>query len=234
MEPFIDPNHKSMGLASDLNNPNFVGAINPDSALHVRFYSRPVMQPFRSNAEGHPIFEDTIYIEIYTPGSQLNTIDRPKRPEDEARFPLQWAHYKNIHGADGQVVGTPLNQWPLLTPAQAETLKALKFFTVESIAFASDLQLQPMGIGVTGISAMALRDRAKTYLAVAKDSAFASKQAEEIKKRDEQIAAQGEQLVEMQKQMQALAAKVAAQPVPKKPGRPKKVTETVADTSLTA
>ena len=219
METFVDPNHRPMGIASDMNNQNFAGATNADSALHVRIYSRPAKNNFLSEKEGHPIFEDMVYVEIHTPGSQLNIIDRPLREEDKARFPLHWAHYLNVHGKDGKVIGTPLSQWPLLTPAQGETLKALKFLTVESIALASDTQLQVMGMGVTGISPNVLRDRAKTYLAVAKDSAYASKQAEELKARDEQIAEQGRQLKAMQEQMQALLSNI---PEKKKPGRPKK------------
>ena len=225
MEPFVDPNYRPLGIASDMNNPNFVGAANPDSALHIRFYSKPVKSEFKTAQEGHPIFEDLIYVEIHTPGNQLNIIDRPIQESDKFRFRMQWDHYERVHGKDGQVVGTPLSQWPLLTPAQAETIKALKFYTVESIAFASDQQLQSMGMGVTaGVSPLALRDRAKAYLLVAKDSAFAAKQMEELQKRDQLIEAQGKQLAEMQEQMKALVAKVA-EPEKRKPGRPKKSPE---------
>lgn len=206
----IDPNHRPLGLATDVANTNFVGATNPDAALHVRFYSRPVINNWETNLQGHPIFEDRVYVEIMTPGNQLNIIDRPLREEDKSRFPMHWAHWNNTHGADGQIVGTPLSQWPLLTAAQAETLKYLKFFTVESIALCSDQQLQSMGIGTGVHSPVDLRNRARTYLQVAKDESFAHRQSLELQKRDELIAEQGKQLTVMQAQMAELLAKMTA------------------------
>ncbi len=63
-------------MASDANNPNFVGATNPDAALSVRFYAKPIQQPFLSNKEGRPIFQDVDYIQIFTPGGQLKIVEK--------------------------------------------------------------------------------------------------------------------------------------------------------------
>lgn len=173
-------------LASDDINPNFAGARNPDSALHVRFYSRPIQNPFRTQKEGHPIFEDVDYVEIHTPGNQLNIIDTPVRPDHKVRFPLQWAHYQNTHGKDAKVVGTPVNQWPLLTAAQGETVKALGFVTVEQVAFASDEQIQKIGMHA-GMAPYVFRDRAKRFLEAAAGEAASNKHAEEMDAMRKQI-----------------------------------------------
>jgi hypothetical protein len=174
-------------LASDENNPNFLGAQNPDSRLAVRFYSKPIQSPFKTEKEGRPIFEDVVYVEIHTPGNQLNIIDTPARDHHKARFPHQWAHYMNAHGGDSKQMGTPLTAWTLISASQAEMLKALKFYTVEQIAFASDDQIAQVGMHA-GMAPLAFRERAKRYLEAASGEASINKAAEELKKRDQEIA----------------------------------------------
>lgn len=188
----------SVMIASDANNPQFVGAHNPDSALVVKFYSQAVQQPFLTVKEGRPIFHDVDFIMIFTPGDQLNIIDTVARPDHKARFPQQWAAYQQGKSTDQQLVGTPVSAWPFLTAAQAEEFKALKFFTVEQIANASDLQLQRMGM-TGGMNPHVIRDRAKAYLAAAAGTAPIEAQAQENAELKERLAA-------MEKQVQAMLA----------------------------
>jgi hypothetical protein len=187
MNAVVDPGHRNLGLESDMANPNFAGARNPDDLLWVRFFVKSMQDNFQTTAQGRPIFRDETWIEIRTPGNALNIVERPVYADDKFRFPRHWAHFERTHGSDGQQVGTPLSQWPLLRPSQVQEMRALNFFTVEQVAMASDEQLQRLGMG-PGIAPLALRERAKLYLENAKDAALSQKQAEEIKKRDEQIA----------------------------------------------
>jgi hypothetical protein len=218
-----------MALASDLNNPEFVGATDPDARLHVTFYRRPVQNDFRTQIEGRPIFDEIEMVKIYIPGDTTTVIDAPVREDHKRRFPRHWAYYESTQGKENLQAGTPLSQWPLLGPAQVEELKALKFTTVESIATASDLQLGRMG-SAGGMAATALRDKAVRYLTVANDTSavdHAKAELEAIKaaqaEKDAQHAAE---MAELKAQMIALAAAVQ----PKRgPGRPKKAkTETEA------
>lgn len=182
----VDPTHRPLGLETDMANPNFAGARNPDDLLWVQFKVVAVPDNYNSQSQGKPAFIDEIWIEIRTPGQALNIIERPMMEEDKRRFPRQWAWFQQTHQDDGQNVGTPLTQWPLLRPSQIESMKALKFYTVEQLAFASDQQIQALGMA-GGMAPLALRERAKLYLESAKDNALAVKQAEEIKKRDQTI-----------------------------------------------
>ena len=184
-------------MASDGNNPQFVGAHNPDAALVVKFYSKAVHQPFESQLQGRPIYSDVDYIQIFTPGNQLNIIDTPVRSEHQARFPQQWAVYQNGKGT-GMEMGTPVNQWPFLSAAQAEEFRAVKFFTVEQLANASDLQLQSLGM-MGGMNPLVIRERAKAFLGQAAASAPAEAQAQENAELKERLAA-------MEKQVQAMLA----------------------------
>jgi len=193
-------------LASDINNPEYQGAIsNPDSRLSVKFYNKAVQNNFRTEKEGRPIFEDVTFVRITLPGDTNNIIDTFARDEHKSRFPLQWAHYKNTHGDDQQMIGTPLSSWPLLTTAQAEELKALKFYTVEQIAGASDLQLQKLGM-LAGMSPYAFRDRAAKYLSIAKNEADATQADSRVKQLEEENA---KLKAETEAKMEAMQAQMA-------------------------
>ena len=204
-------------LASDANNTQFIGASNPDSVLIVGFYNKAVQDNFQTEKEGRPVFRDVTYIQIYTPGNQLNIVDRPMYGADKARFPLQWAHYVNTHGEGGtKAIGMPLEQWPLLTAAQVAELKALKFMTVEQLANASDAQLATIHM-IAGMAPAVLQIRARAMLQSATDTALPQQQAAELAKRDEKIkeleakdAERDQQFKAMQEQLAQLVAARAA------------------------
>ena len=194
-------------LASDANNPAFAGAHNPDAALIVAFYVRPVQNNFESSKHGRPIYEDVIYIKINVPGLKEMEWDMPARSDHKARFPLQWQHFLNRSQGDSREIGTPLTEWQQLTRSQAEEFRALKFYTVESIANASDLNINAIGM-IGGMSPYALREKARAFLKAASDSALPQHQAEELAKRDAEIAMLKEQMAQL-----AAAVKTAAPPV---------------------
>lgn len=199
-------------LASDARNPEFTGAHDPDALLAVTFYMKAMQNNFETLKKGRPIFDDRLFVKIFTPGNDLNIIDTFATEQDKKRFPKQWAHFQNSNSGDSRELGTPVAQWPLLTPAQGEELKGAKFFTVEQIAGASDQQLQSVGM-IAGMNPMTLRDKAKAYLAAASDTALPQFQAEELAKRDQEIA----DLKADQKRMaDQLAALTAAQGQPDK------------------
>jgi len=198
-------------LASDLNNPDYVGATNPDARLAVRFFSQPVQNEWESQRQGRPIFQDVDFVEIQVPGDTTSKIVQAVREDHKKRFPLHWAHYQNNKGGEESAVGTPLSQWQRITPAQAEELRALKFKTVESIAYASDSNLQSLKM-IAGMSGYALRDHAKRFLSLAQEDAQAGQNEERAKKMEEenqalkdQLAKQAETLAEMQAAIAELA-----------------------------
>ena len=214
-------------LASDLDNREFVGATNPDDQLAVQFYIRPVQNEHKTIGEGRPIFEDLTFVKIFTPGNALNIIDCPARDEHKARFPRQWAHFQNTHG-DSREIGTPLSQWPLLSPSQIEELRALKFFTVEQISGSSDANINRVGM-LAGMSPYTFRDRAKNFLDVARGEADVSRRDAEIEKlRSEQAAKDAEHaeaMAQMKAQLDALTQALMPQgdaAERRGPGRPRK------------
>ena len=184
---------------------------NGDARLTVHFYKKPMQNEYKTAIEGRPIFDDVLMVKIFTPGDNMTVIDTLVREDHKARFPLQWAAFLNRVGNDQQISGTPLSQWPLVTPAQAEELKALKFYTVENIAMASDAQLQRIGM-LAGMSSHTFRDRAINFLKVAKEEASVSQHEEEIRTlREENAKIKSEtdaKLAQMQEQMANILAAV--------------------------
>lgn len=186
-----------MAIETDLNN--------PDSRLAVKFYSREMDNEFQSVAEGRPIKFMADFVRIEVPGDRLTIIDTFAKDEDKRRFPVQWAMYQNEKSDGGdQIQGTLLKDWPILNSAQASELKHFKFYTVEQVATASDEQIGSIGMMV-GMSPLAFRDKAKAFLANAKDSAIVQQQAEALRQRDDEISA-------MKRQLEELAAQVKSAP----------------------
>ena len=139
---------------------------------------------------------DFILIEV--PGNQTLTIDTFAAEGDKKRFPIEWARYQN-EKTDGDIEGTLLSDWPVINAATAAELKHFKFYTVEQIATASDAQLNTLGMAA-GMAPFTLRDKAKAFLASAKDTALVQQQADELSKRDEIIARMQAQIAELAQQ----------------------------------
>lgn len=204
-----------MAIESDIQNAN--------SRLVVFFHKKAKKNNFKSEQEGRPIFDDVIYIKKMVPGDSLSIIDRPMYESDKNEFPMQWAHFQNRQSDDQMVSGTPLIEWPILTTAQAEELRGLKFYTVENIANASDTQLQRIGM-LAGMSPHTFRDKAKLFINKAKDIAEDTKREQELANlREENAKIKAEtdaKLAQMQEQMANILAAVGE----KKPrGRKPKV-----------
>ena len=190
-----------------------------DSRLQVRFYKRPVHQEHESLVAGRPIFKEFDFVHICVAGDTLTEIDTYALANHKQRFPIQWANYQNRLGAnDEEVVGTPVSEWPIVSKSQAEELRALKFHTVESIAGASDQQLQRMGMAA-GMSPYAFRDKAKAFLNLATNAAETDKRESEINSLKEELAKKEQEtakikaetdanLAQMQDQMAAILAAV--------------------------
>lgn len=177
---------------------------NPDAGLIAKFYTRPVQNNFKSEQEARAIFEDVDYVIIYTPGDNLNIPDVPVRSDHKERFPVQWARYKESKDGNTEEIGTPLSQWPRLSLSQIEELKALKFFTVESIAKASDAALSSIGM-IAGTSPFKFRDMATQFLKIASDDSHVTKVENEKKQMAEIMAEQRRQLDKVMAEMQELS-----------------------------
>jgi hypothetical protein len=208
-----------MALPSDEN-----GA---DSRLSVRFYKRSMKQDDESLAAGRPIFKEFDFVHIMVPGDTLTEIDTYAQESHKARFPRQWAHYQNQVGTQEQIIGTPIEEWTIISRSQADELKGIKFHTVESIAHCSDQQLQRIGM-MAGMSPFAFRDKAKAFLNLAEKVGDVNQREAEIEKlRQENEAIKSEsdaKLAKQQAQIDALM-QMMAEKKPRAKAKKEEVTE---------
>ena len=185
---------------------------NADSKLAVTFYKRSIKQEDESIAAGRPIFKEFDFVRICVPGDNLTEIDTYANNGHKARFPRQWAHYQNQVGTEEMLMGTPIEQWPLVSRSQAEELKGVKFRTVEDVANCSDQQLQRVGM-IAGMSPHSFREKARQFLNLASETAEVSQKEAELQAlREENAKIKAEtdaKLSKMQEQMEALLAAVA-------------------------
>jgi len=182
-----------------------------DSRLQVRFYKRAVQQEQETLEAGRPIFKEFDFVHICVAGDTLTEIDTYVLPSHKTRFPIHWAQYQNRIGSDDvQVVGTPVSEWSLVSKSQAEELRALKFHTVESVANASDQQLQRMGMAA-GMSPYAFRDKAIAYLNRATETSETSKREEEIEQLKQELAKKDQETAKMKAETDAKLAQMQDQ-----------------------
>jgi hypothetical protein len=182
-----------------------------DSRLQVRFYKKSVQQEQESIEAGRPIYKDFDFVHICVAGDTLTEIDTYALNSHKQRFPIQWANYMNRVGAhDEEVVGTPLAEWPLVSKSQAEEMRAMKFHTVESIANASDQQLQRMGMAA-GMSPYAFRDKARAFLNLATTAAETDKREAEINALKEELAKKELETAKMKAETEAKMAQMQEQ-----------------------
>ena len=206
---------------------------SPDNnGLMIKFYKKSVPHPHESKMQGRPIFLDMDYITIEIAGRSDTIIDTAVTDYHRERFPMAWQRYKS-RTDDKTELGTPLSQWQILTPAQAEELRALHFHTVENVAGAADSVLAGITM-IAGMNGLSLRERAKEFLRVAGDSQLVAAQDSKIAEMEARSKARDE---EHAKEMAELRAKLEAMGSPtshvdagqpgKRRGRPPK-SETVA------
>jgi len=198
-----------------------------DSRLAVTFYKRSMKQEDESMAAGRPIFKEFDFVRICVPGDNLTEIDTYANESHKMRFPRQWAHYQNQVGNQEQVIGTPIEEWTIISRSQADELKGIKFATVESVANASDQQLQRIGM-IAGMNPYTFRDKAKAFLNLADQVGETNQREEELAKlRQENAAIKAEaeaRAAKQQAQIDALMA-MMAEKKPKTKAKKEEVTE---------
>jgi hypothetical protein len=227
-----------MQLASDVNNPEFQGAIpNPDSMLFKEFYwytpidkwaseeasakaqRRVIVHKkklkFSPDGKVEQTTEDDkqIWIRIMKPGDQTSIIERQMNEGDKQRFTQEWLYWQMAEGLldEGKnIPGWRLEEWLHLDsqPDMLRDLKHMRFYTVEQIAGASDAQIQRIGIGGPG-----LREQARVDLR----TKLARDLNAGMEERDRVIADQAKALAELQAQMKALLNQKPVDPPPAQP-----------------
>ena len=92
---------------------------------------------------------------IINKGDPKSIIERPKRDQDEKRWPEHWKAF--IEGTEAPIGGIPLKEFPMLTPADIATCHRYHIRTVEDLADYPDVQLKNIGSRGTSLKQKAVQ-----------------------------------------------------------------------------
>ena len=197
-------------LASDLNNPAFVGPVNPDSLLAVEFYMHEPEDVHKSEAIGKVVRGPAIpYVRISSAGDHTSVMETPVTEIHKRRWPDRWLYFQiqnNMVEGAAEIPGWKIEEWTHLNPEQVRDLKFMRFSVVEQVANASDAQCQKMGMQGYG-----LREQARQALRARVGADVKA----EMDKKDAKIK-------ELEEKMARFEAFMSAQEKPAPLGVPKK------------
>jgi hypothetical protein len=133
-----------------------------DSQLHVQFYRHAELNSHKTREAGRKIFEECVYIRILSPANRLLIIERRVTDDDKLRFAKQYGRF--LDQGESLQVGTPLSEFPGLSPAQVLEMRHLKVETVEQLAGIPDTTAQLLGTGGQDLKQRAIKflDRSRS------------------------------------------------------------------------
>lgn len=136
------------------------GGARPASGI-PKFYVQPVRK-----TDG--TYDNVEMVEIITPGDPKAMPVRKVTDGIRAKYRDYYEHWKRTQQM--APIGTPLEMWPMMTPAMVLQLKAANIFTVEQLAEVNDGNLHHIPFGKT------IREQARGWLE-AKEKSDAVEQA---------------------------------------------------------
>lgn len=176
----------------------------------VKFEKRAKEDREASIAAGHYVAKDVDFV-IITPAGGSLVVEREVDDEIKARYGAHYQAWKN--GQEEPETGTPIRQWPVVSPAQVENLLACNVRTVEELASLSEQGVQRLGMG-----GQALRQRAKSWLE-------ASENAGVLAEKIHTLEVENNRLNDLVKDLSETIERLNQEKPAGKPGRPKKGTE---------
>lgn len=142
-----------------------------DERLLVRFYLAEQLNEAKTKESGMNKYDDIEMIEIIIPGCRDNCI-RKASDQDKERFRRQYEMFLSTK-SEG-IEGTPLNQFPFISPSERKELEYFNIYTGEGLANLSDGYLEKIPLDLRPMI-----QKVKAFMEVAKNSAAAIKHAEE-------------------------------------------------------
>lgn len=184
-----------------------------DRPPYVQFETRSIEDREASIAAGHYVGRDVDFA-IITPSGSKDRIERicaewfPQLQDQLAqeRISASWVQaYKDAYkayqeGKEPPVNGTPVLNWPGLSPSTVKQLTSLGLRAVEDVASMNEETLARIGMG-----ARALKERAINYLEASKDIGSVAERAAANAAKNEDLERRN---ADLEKQVRLLAQQV--------------------------
>lgn len=171
-----------------------------DEQLVVRFWYQPVEDKEATLREGRYVAKEVVYIEARAIGKVNSLFSRKATPRDLDRFKERYERWLSDQESPSE--GTPIDEWPSITRAQAAEFKYRGINTVEDILLVSDSAAQSF-LGFEHI-----RNLAKSFI----EFGASEKAARELQEREDRIK-------DLESKLDELMKKVAAMDGSEKPKR---------------
>lgn len=163
-----------------------------DERLMVRFYLGEILNEAKTKEAGINKYDDVEMVEIIIPGCRDNCVRRAS-DQDKDRFRRQYLQFKESND-DSSRKGTPLSQFPFISPSERKELEYCNIYTGEALIGLQDVYIDKIPLDVRS-----LIQRVKAFMEVAKDSAAAVKYANENETLKHEIQLLKEQMSQMWK-----------------------------------
>jgi hypothetical protein len=177
---------------------------NRDHRAYARFYKKAVPNQEESEDAGRPTCIVKEYVEILTPGDKTNIVDRPARPDDKARFPKQYAAFKNDSNQD-EASGTLLSAWAGIPVERVEIYKFHRVMTVEALSTLGESAIQSIGRDVSAAVVRQDKDKAGLFMEASKGNVPLLQLQAQLDAERTARAAQDNLLKEMAAKLEALS-----------------------------
>lgn len=188
-----------------IDAPDFDSNTGQRDGTIPRFFMEARPNNARSAKEGRPCFDDVEMVEINIPGDRLSgQVVQIVKDDHKQRWPKAYAAFKANQEAPAE--GTPIDQLPGITKAQVEELRFFRIHTVEAMANLSDQQLSK----VVPMYGLALRDKAKRWVAQTEGAAAEEKLAAENRELRVKMDLMEKDQAEMRNIVAGLQAQLAA------------------------
>jgi hypothetical protein len=133
-----------------------------DNDAFVTFFNKPELVQGKSDQNGHPVYEDMLFVKVEYPGNKLTKFEQPATEDHMQRWPNAYRRFKDQ--SNDVVIGWRLEEWPVMSRSDVENYKQYRIFTVEQLSAIMDIDLVNVPIGTRS-----LRDKAIAALQQAQD-----------------------------------------------------------------
>lgn len=160
---------------------------NADDSLLIKFRLEAVVDDAATSAAGGETkWRNVEYLEIHIPGDRTQIYVGPVTDKHRQRFATRYERWKR--GQADLPDGTPLSQWPGITPAELNMLAQGGLHTVEALSGVSDSHIGKVG------RVVALRDKARRYLENLRANAPLEAMEAKLKEEQGKVAALSEKV----------------------------------------
>lgn len=187
--------------ALDMTEPDFQPPmIGAPAANEPRFYDRPppptdglpqfTLRPVQvRNADGTTGYKNVEFVSILSHGDAKSVPEHKVTDEHRQKYAYHYDRWRR--GLQMAPTGTPLEMWPLVTPAQIMEMKLQNIFTVEQLAVVPDSVNHRIPMLAT------LKNQARTWLKNKKET-------DAIERHEHEMQAMRDGQATLQEQIQGL------------------------------